>query len=71
MVASSGHRKIEVAAADVDRRVLRNRVAEEVGELGLITCFRSGIGQATRLPAASGCAWAVAPTSCFGCGRRR
>ena len=29
-----------VAVRDMDRRVLRIHVAEEVGELGLITCVR-------------------------------
>ena len=55
----------------LSRQVLSvNGVAEDVGELGLITCVWGGLGQATRLPPASGCAWAVASTSCNGCDRR-
>ena len=37
-MTSSGHRKSLVAVGDVDRSVLRIRVAGEVVELGLITC---------------------------------
>ena len=44
--------EIEVAVGDVDRRVLPSRVAEGVGEIGLIICVWVGIGPATRLPPA-------------------
>ena len=35
-----------VTVRDVDRRVLRVHVAEEVGELALITCVCGWVGQA-------------------------
>ena len=48
-----------MAVRDIDRRVLGIHVAEEVGEVGLITCVWCRIGQTTRPPPANGRAWAV------------
>ena len=62
--------EIVVAVKDVDRGVLRIHVAEEVGELGLITCVWGRSSHSARLTPASGRAWAVAPTSCNRCGGR-
>ena len=56
-----------VAVRDIDRRVLQIHVADEVGELGLITCVSGWISHSAWLTPASGRAWAYAPTSCHGC----
>ena len=58
------------AVKDIYRRVLRILVAEKVGELGLMTCVWGWISLSALLTPASGRAWAYAPTSCHGCGRR-
>ena len=66
----SEHQKLRWLSAMSIGNVLRIRVAEEDGELGLITCvlvLGQPFGQGTP---ASGCAWALAPTSCHECGRR-
>ena len=41
-------REIVVAVREVDRRVLRVHVAEEVGEVGLKTCVWSWVSHSAR-----------------------
>ena len=41
-------REMVVAVREVDRRVLRVHVAEEVGEVGLITCVWSWVCHSAR-----------------------
>ena len=48
-----------MVVGDIERRVVRIHVAEEVGELGLITCVWCWVSHSARLTPASGRAWAV------------